>query len=71
MTSAVRERRGADVEHRTELQDILLAGLPEQERRQTVQSMHRATIEKLTHLRSLQDRGEDQDLSPEYLDLTE
>jgi hypothetical protein len=58
------------VEHRTELQDILLAGLPEQERRQTVESMQRATIKKLTHLRSLRD-GEDQTQSPECLDLTE
>jgi hypothetical protein len=55
------------VEHSTELQDVLLAGLPEQERRETVESMQRATVQKLEHLRSLQDRED----SPELLDPTE
>lgn len=43
------------MEHRVELEQILLAGLPEQERKETVQSIQRATSAKLDHLRSLRD----------------
>jgi hypothetical protein len=41
------------MEHRTELEQILLAGLPEQERKETLKSMRQATAKKLSHLRSV------------------
>jgi hypothetical protein len=40
------------MEHRHDLEQILLNGLPEDERRQTIDSMTEATAAKLAHLRS-------------------
>ena len=45
-----RERCDCPMEHRTELEQILLAGLPERERHETVQSIRAATAKKLKHL---------------------
>jgi hypothetical protein len=38
------------MEHRTELEQILLDGLPEQERQKSMESMQRTTAKKLAHL---------------------
>jgi hypothetical protein len=46
----MRERRDEPMEHRTELEQILLAGLPERERHETVQSIRAATAKKLDYL---------------------
>jgi hypothetical protein len=43
------------VEHRHAREQILLAGLPDQERRETLASMRRASIKKLNHLRIVPD----------------
>jgi hypothetical protein len=40
------------MEHRFELQDILLRGLPEQERQHVVRVMEQVTAEKRRHLQS-------------------
>jgi hypothetical protein len=41
------------MEHRFELQDILLRGLPEQERQHVVRVIEQVTAEKRRHLQSL------------------
>jgi hypothetical protein len=46
------------MEHRTELEQILLAGLPERERHETLQSIRSATAKKLDHLRRQKDPRE-------------
>jgi hypothetical protein len=48
------------MEHRVELEQLLLDGLPDQERRQTIHSMQRATDRKLAHLQRQSD-SEDTD----------
>jgi hypothetical protein len=44
---------GPPVEHRSELEDILLNGLPEQERRHVVRVMEQVTAEKRRYLQSV------------------
>jgi hypothetical protein len=43
------------VEHRDDIELILLNGLPEQERLQTMESIANATAKKLAHLRAMAD----------------
>jgi hypothetical protein len=52
------------MEHRTDLERILLDGLPEQEREQTIESMQRNTAKKLAYLQWQPD-------APDEIDLTE
>jgi hypothetical protein len=40
------------MEHRLELEQLLLAGLPEDERKATVRSIRQVTAKKLAHIRS-------------------
>jgi hypothetical protein len=47
------------MEHRTELEQILLAGLPDRERHETLQSIRAATARKLHHLQRQDHRSED------------
>jgi hypothetical protein len=49
------------MEHRLDLEKSLLAGLPEQQRRDTIQSMSEATAKKLAHLRRHLDADDDID----------
>jgi hypothetical protein len=46
------------MEHRTDLEEVLLAGLPEQDRRETVESIREATARKLDRLRQQTDAEE-------------
>jgi hypothetical protein len=46
------------MEHRHDLEQILLNGLPEDERRQTIDSITEATAARLAHLRSTTADGE-------------
>ncbi len=50
------------MEHRNDLQDILLGGLEDAERREVEQTIRRAHREKLEHLRS---RDDDEPISQE------
>ncbi len=54
------------MEHRQDLEQILLDGLPEDERRQTLESMERARQAKLERLR--QGRSPEMDSVNEYQD---
>jgi hypothetical protein len=58
MRLMVRKDVRLPMEHRTELEQILLAGLPERERHETLESIRAATAKKLKHLRQ-QDRAEE------------
>ena len=42
------------MEHRRDLEDLLLAGLPERERNQTLETMKQARLKKLARLRRQQ-----------------
>lgn len=52
------------MEHRSDLEQILLAGLPEQDRRETVESIREETAQKLDRLRR-RDEPAEIDLSDE------
>lgn len=43
------------MEHRRDLEDLLLAGLPERERSQTLETMKQARLKKLARLRRERD----------------